>query len=744
MTSRGLAGRLAAMDRAELRFRSLAEARKAAGRVRFGVARPRWHRGTLSTLLAPEAGDLVRQARDAARGGDYLDAHRALALHYGSRAPRWPVAAIERTALADEIRCSFPGASVQAERRADRIAKGRFDLLGYPDLAFGDPPDWQFDPVHGRRAPGGFWADVPFLSPEAGDHKVIWELNRHQHFLRLGTAFWLTGEQRYRETFIAHLENWLVTNPPLSGINWASMLELALRAISWTWAIEFFATDASGDRAPWLVDLLLGLDRQLTHVEHNLSTYFSPNTHISGEALALYAVSLALPELRRSAERAALGRAILLREAEAQVCADGGHAELSTHYHRYSTDFYLLARLVAGRTGDTAAGALEATLRAQVAYLRTLADDRGCLPNIGDEDGGQLFPFGEAPSADAATTLSAAAHVLGNARLAVGDTSAETCWILGRVPAAGSAAGAPLPWPSQTLGDSGYFVSRRHGGTHLVFDAGRHGFLNGGHAHADALSVVLTAGTHPVLVDPGTATYTIDTAMRDRFRAPRMHNTVTVDGRSFAVPDGPFHWRSTADSRLLASRTDGESDFAVGMHTGYDFPHIRAVVAISGAGWVIVDCLMPAHEVRADAWWHLHPSWDAEPVASGFRLTHASGTTLALATTAEDRAIDDEPYSPVYGLVERSSTIRTSARGSAPLLIGTFLPFEVIGGICPRIVLDTESRRVVDGWNPCTVVIDAGTEYRLRLAFPSDPALVATPDGWPQPCIQQRRAVCAE
>ena len=54
------------------------------------------------------------------------------------------------------------------------------------------------------------------------------------------------------------------------------------------------------DAHPWLVDLLLGLDRQLQLVEQNLSTYFSPNTHLLGEALALYVAG-------RHAARAAPG-----------------------------------------------------------------------------------------------------------------------------------------------------------------------------------------------------------------------------------------------------------------------------------------------------------------------------------------------------------------------------------------------------------------------------------------------------
>ncbi|MEI4926994.1 hypothetical protein Q8G50_31255, partial [Klebsiella pneumoniae] len=90
---------------------------------------------------------------------------------------------------------------------------------------------------------------------------------------------------------------------PLVGINWASMLELGFRSLSWLWALNFFVDAKGNDRAPWTVDLLLGLDRQLAHVERNLSYYFSPNTHLLGEALALYVCGRALPELTASARR---------------------------------------------------------------------------------------------------------------------------------------------------------------------------------------------------------------------------------------------------------------------------------------------------------------------------------------------------------------------------------------------------------------------------------------------------------
>ncbi len=299
-------------------------------------------------------------------------------------------------------------------------------------------------------------------------------------------------------------------NQPYRGINWTSMLELAFRAISWTWTLHFFASAANDDATapPWLVDLLVGLDCQLQHIEDNLSRYFSPNTHLMGEGLALFVVSGALPELRASERRLELGRQVLIEELERQIHADGGHAELSAHYHRYATDFYLLAFLSALVTGDPAAPALEDGARRLAVYLRSIADDDGQLPLLGDDDGGQLFPVcGRRPS-DCRDTLAAAAAILGDRALLVSDIPEEVFWSCGMLPL-DNLARQPGTWPSTALPGSGYYVSRSGRGDHLIFDAGRHGFLNGGHAHADALSIVLTAGGRHLFVDNGTATYTM-------------------------------------------------------------------------------------------------------------------------------------------------------------------------------------------------------------------------------------------
>ena len=75
--------------------------------------------------------------------------------------------------------------------------------------------DWRLDPVHQRQALQAYWSQVPYLEPSCGDHKVVWELNRHQSWLSLGRAYWLSDDTRYRDAFIAYFEQLDAVEPAL-------------------------------------------------------------------------------------------------------------------------------------------------------------------------------------------------------------------------------------------------------------------------------------------------------------------------------------------------------------------------------------------------------------------------------------------------------------------------------------------------------------------------------------------------
>src|ERR1044072_13287 len=139
-----------------------------------------------------------------------------------------------REEIVSEMKRRFPAARLALIDRADRAMAGRFDLLGFPDLSFGSPIDWHREPLSGKRTGLDHWSKIDYLNPDiAGDKKITWELNRHAHFVAFGQAYWMTGDEAYPEAFVAQGSSWMDANPPRYGINWASRLEIAFRAISW-------------------------------------------------------------------------------------------------------------------------------------------------------------------------------------------------------------------------------------------------------------------------------------------------------------------------------------------------------------------------------------------------------------------------------------------------------------------------------------------------------------------------------
>jgi hypothetical protein len=182
-------------------------------------------------------------------------------------------------------------------------------------------------------------------------------------------------------------------------------------------------------------------------------------------------------------------------------------------------------------------------------------------------------------------------------------------------------ASGPAPVHTSRLFASGGYAVMRDGwdgsANHAVIDCGPHGALNSGHAHSDALSIEITALGHPVIVDPGTFTYTGSIADRDHFRHSASHNTVTVDGEGASVAAGPFSWRFRADARIEQWWSGDLTDHFVGSHPGFArLPnpalHRRRVTFARQGYWVIIDTVEASGEHEAIA--HLH-------LAAGARIS---------------------------------------------------------------------------------------------------------------------------
>jgi Heparinase II/III-like protein/Heparinase II/III N-terminus len=483
--------------------------------------------------------------------------------------------------------------------QAGCICRHRFDLLGYEDLDFGDPIDWHLDPVHHQRAPRKPWYQIPYLDfDQVGDHKIIWELNRHQHLVTLALAWHFTREERFAAEIASQWRHWQEQNPYPIGINWASTLEVAFRALSWLW-VRALVPDET-----WRPDLLEALALHGWHIERYLSTYFSPNTHLLGEAVALFSIGLLCPQAPSARRWQTRGWEITLTQAQTQVRPDGLHFEQSMYYHVYALDFFEHARTLAARNGIPIPPAFDGTIAKMRAALAALSQ-AGLPPSFGDDDGGRVIALPRPLS-------------------------------------------APTPCPPPPVG--GIYTMTRPG-AQLFIDAGPLGALSGGHGHADALSIQLVMDHRRVLIDPGTYCYTCPE--RNRFRGTAAHNTLQVDGRDQAQPTGPFAWTAMPVTTVDRWVSGDAFDLFAGHHDGYaPVIHQRWVFGLKSRGWLVYDRITGPGRHHLDVNWHLLDPRDL--------------AILPPASHPWTQSLEPWPWSPIYGKQEPAWVLRFTAERELP------------------------------------------------------------------------------
>ena len=465
--------------------------------------------------------------------------------------------------------------------KAEKIIDGKFDLLGYLNLDFGTAIDWHYEPISGKHLPLKHWKQFDELdTAETGDKKIIWELNRHQHFFTLGIAYRLTGEERYAATFARHIESWMEQNPPGIGINWFSSLEVAFRVISWIWAFHFFK-DSHSFTPELFQKALKYLYLHGRHLEKYLSTYYSPNTHLTGEALGLYYLGTQFGIFERATHWRKLGEEILFAELDRQIHADGVYFEQSTWYQHYTADFYThFLILKTFDTDDTDKDLQEKlSIKTQLLhdFLLSITRPDGTTPIIGDDDGGRNLPLSAAQSNDFRGSLSTAAIIFGRGdyKFVAKDFAEETLWLLG---AEGVRSFENLrsfePRRTSKFFPAGGYFAMRDGWSatdnFMLVDCGEIGALNGGHGHADALAVETAIGGKTLLVDAGTYTYHESDEMRDYFRTTVAHNTLLIDEKSQSEPGGKFSWKTKANVAVQSLISEDRFDFFEGSHDGYE------------------------------------------------------------------------------------------------------------------------------------------------------------------------------
>lgn len=526
---------------------------------------------------------------------------------------------------------------------AEDLVQGKIPIFERVYNTGGEIPDWHRDVLSPVSWPKIFVDQLNHNDLRYGRINNVWELNRHYYFYDLGKAYYLTGDQRYAKTLIAHLESWIDQNPIGIGINWFSPMDHGLRLVSWFWGLFFISGSlGSSHDLSFLMTfetgqkILTSIYWQAFFIEKNLSKYSSANNHLVGEALGLFWVGTLLPFLRRAKIWKKRGWSILCQEIEKQIFPDGVSREQSTRYLFFLFDLYTLAIVLAQKEKLPIPSALWNRLEKVCEFIMALMDDGGHLPELGDSSNGLGCKLHSTPLHPYRSLLTTGAiwFERGDFKHWGGKIDERNFWLWGDegLSQYQKLEEDPSEMGSRIFPQGGQIILRKGRGTEesvLSFDAGPFGFLSiAAHAHADALSFTLSIGGIPIFIDPGTYLYHDGGKWRKYFRGTQAHNTIEVDGRDQAVSGGAFMWLTKPETVIRKISMDQDRAFVQAVHTGYQhltvpLIHDRSILWDSQKqSWSLEDRLetQGPHHIRQA--FHFHPCCRVQSVGPGiFEIT---------------------------------------------------------------------------------------------------------------------------
>jgi len=526
----------------------------------------RWHKSRLAAMSMPEVGHRITEQIARLSGRRF--------------SKEWTeISAKGNIAELPNIRRAWSempeGLKLRVAEQAQTTLAGKFALLGASWVhTAGMPPApafWHLD-AQGTpwSSPDEYCFDVSYRARAGREVKHVWEINRLQFLVPLAVHARLTGDPEVGKLVLGIIFSWMQGNRPYRGVNWTSGVELSLRAISVAIALSIVGLEEIDNSD--LIDIERFFAAHLFWLERYPSLHSSENNHRIAELAGALICMVVAPGIAPDRN---LGRGLdqLMIQLEHQILQDGVGAEQSPTYAAFSIELALIALLSLNLTPGQLPAAVRERLLAWADHVQWMSSSAGDVPMIGDCDDGKVIgmegsdepPYVASIAECVADYLNGPVNLPSRRYLDLRDALFFPPRLFTIPPPTAPIVGA------KTWKMGGYTVWRQRPASPivLVFDHGPVGYLSiAAHGHADALSVWLSVGDTPVIVDAGTYVYNSAPLWRERFRSSIIHNTLSISGVSSSSTSGPFNWAAKADARLVSDPASNTHEVAA-EHDGY-------------------------------------------------------------------------------------------------------------------------------------------------------------------------------
>lgn len=562
-------------------------------------------------------------------------------------------------------------AAPESEKRlvieqAEEALSHTFNLLGSGPVKMGQI-DWHTDFKTGHNWPKGvFYKKQRQATAPRSDIKVPWELSRGHHLLWLGEAYLLTGEERFAREVVDEMEDWINANPLMYSVNWTCTMDVAIRAVNWLYAIAMII-ESDTVTETFVEKIYKSLYRHGWFIYNNLEKNIPfSNNHLFSDYAGLVYLSVLFKDTGYGKKWQQFVIPEFYEEIRHQVLPSGVHYERSVSYHRLMTELASYPCYLLKRVGYAVPADIEYRVRSMYSYVANYTKGNGCAPLIEDNDDGRFLPF-------------------------VCRDFRRHDYLLDKESTENRMAGNGLEhFSSEKAGtrlyeDAGHAIIRRDEAYLFVTNGGFSKYETpakeqGTHTHNDRLSFELAVGQDDIIVDPGAYVYTPDPEKSNEFHSTAKHNTAVVDGEEQNGLSRENVFLLKKNSRTTRFELESE-DTCSGEYVtlGQSLTHRRTFCLTRGC-LGIEDRLAKAgvahHAVLS---FHLAPDVDAA-VQDGKAIVKSDSCLLELLFEVVDGQsrlfVEDDTYSPSYGVLQPSKTLRLEVEFDEATIINTKIQWQ--------------------------------------------------------------------
>jgi heparinase II/III-like protein len=219
-----------------------------------------------------------------------------------------------------------------------------------------EPIDWQLDFKSGFRWSEAHWyKQIPLVHTghkPGVDIKVPWELARMQHLPLLAYGFSAASQAApgfdsphvYASEFRHQILDFISTNPPRFGVNWACTMDVAIRVANWLVTYDLFHAVGAHFDADFERELLRSVYQHGSHIIANLEwNNEAVGNHYLADIVGLLFAAAYLPRSAETDVWLAFSVQELVKEVGQQFTPDGANFEASTSYHRLCAEMVVYA-----------------------------------------------------------------------------------------------------------------------------------------------------------------------------------------------------------------------------------------------------------------------------------------------------------------------------------------------------------------------------------------------------------------